>query len=37
LLSTLGYEAEASQQELEECGVDMTRGVLDLVEIARWF
>jgi hypothetical protein len=37
LLSTLGYEAEASQQELEESGVDVTRGALELVEIARWF
>lgn len=37
LLSTFGYEVEATQQELEDFGVDVARGALDLEEIARWF
>lgn len=37
LLSTLGYEVEATQQELEDFAVDVARGTLDLEEIARWF
>jgi death on curing protein len=37
LLYTFGYEVEATQQELEDFGVDIARGVLDLEQIARWF
>lgn len=37
LLSTFGYEVEATQQELEDFGVDVARDVLDLEQIARWF
>jgi prophage maintenance system killer protein len=37
LLSTFGYEVEATQQELEDFGVEVARGALDLEEIARWF
>ena len=37
LLSTFGYEIEATQQELEDFGVDVAREVLDLGQIARWF
>jgi len=37
LLSTFGYEIEAEQQELEDFGVDVARGALDLEPIARWF
>jgi death on curing protein len=37
LLSTFGYEVEATQQELEDFGVDVARGVLNAEQIARWF
>ena len=37
LLSTFGYEVEATQRELEEFGVNVARGVLDSDQIARWF
>ncbi len=37
LLSTFGYEVESKQQELEDFGVDVARGTLDLEQIARWF
>jgi death on curing protein len=37
LLSTFGYEVEATQQELEYFGVEVARGALDLEEIAQWF
>ena len=37
LLSTFGYEVEATQRELEDFGVDVARGALDLDQIARWF
>ena len=37
LLSTFGYEVEATQQELEDFGVDVARGMLDLEKIPRWF
>ena len=37
LLSTFGYEVEATQRELEEFGVDVARGVLDSDQIAQWF
>ena len=37
LLSTFGYEVEATQRELEEFGVDVARGVLDSDQIALWF
>ena len=37
LLYTFGYEVEATQQELEDFGVDIAWGVLDLEKIARWF
>jgi death on curing protein len=37
LLSTFGYEVETSQQELEDFGVAVARGALDLEQIARWF
>ena len=36
LLSTFGYEVEATQQELEDFGVDVARGELDVEQIARW-
>ena len=37
LLSTFGYEVEATQRELEAFGVDVAWGVLDSDQIARWF
>ena len=37
LLSTFGYEIEATQQELEDFGVAVARGALDLGQIALWF
>ena len=37
LLSTFGYEVEATQQELEAFGMDVGQGVLDLGQISRWF
>ncbi len=37
LLSTFGYEITASQQELEDFGVDAARGVLDTAQVVRWF
>ena len=37
LLSTFGYEVEATQRELEDFGVAVARGVPDLDQIARWF
>jgi prophage maintenance system killer protein len=37
LLSTFGYEVEATQQELEDFGMDVGQGVLDLGQISRWF
>jgi death-on-curing protein len=37
LLSTFGYEIEAEQQELEDFGVDVALGALDLEQIALWF
>jgi death on curing protein len=37
LLSTFGYEVESTQQELEDFGVDVARGTLDIEQIARWF
>lgn len=37
LLSTFGYEIEATQQKLEDFGVDVARGALDLEQISRWF
>lgn len=37
LMSRFGYELEATQQELEDFGVDVALGKLDLKQIARWF
>lgn len=37
LLSTFGYEVEATQQEIEDFAVDVARGALDLEQISRWF
>lgn len=37
LLSTFGYEIEATQQDLEDFGVDVAQGMLDLERTARWF
>lgn len=37
MLSTSGYEVEATQQELEDFGMDVALGTLDLEQIARWF
>ncbi|CAN5155672.1 type II toxin-antitoxin system death-on-curing family toxin [soil metagenome] len=37
LLSTFGYEVEATQQKLEDFGVDVARSMLDTEHIARWF
>ncbi len=37
LLSTFGYEIETEQRELEDFGVDVARGALDLEQIALWF
>jgi len=37
LLSTFGYEVEATQQELEDFGVDVAQGTLDTDQISRWF
>ncbi len=37
LLSTFGYEVEATQQELEGFGVDVARRALDVEQVARWF
>jgi death on curing protein len=37
LMSTFGYEVESTQQELEDFGVDVALGTLDLAQIARWF
>jgi death-on-curing protein len=37
LLSTFGYEMTASQQELEDFGVDVAQGTLDTGQIVRWF
>lgn len=37
LLYTFGYEVESTQQELEDFGVDVALGTLDLEQIARWF
>jgi death on curing protein len=37
LLSTFGYEVEATQRELEDFGVDVARGALDLEQISLWF
>jgi death-on-curing protein len=37
LLSTFGYEVQATQKELEDFGVDVAQGALDLEQIARWF
>ena len=37
LLSTFGYDVEATQRELEGFGVDVAQGVLDVEQIARWF
>ena len=37
LLSTFGYEVAATQRELEDFGVDVAQGALDLDRMARWF
>ena len=37
LLSTFGYEVEATQQELEDFGVDVARELLDFETITPWF
>lgn len=37
LLSTFGHELEATQEELEDFGVEVAEGKLDEKEIARWF
>ncbi|MBA2617261.1 MAG: type II toxin-antitoxin system death-on-curing family toxin [Rubrobacter sp.] len=37
LLSTLGYELTATNEELEEFAVSVATGALILAEMARWF
>lgn len=37
LLSAFGYEMTASQQELEDFGVDVAQGALDTGQLVRWF
>jgi death on curing protein len=37
LLSTLGYDVDAEQRELEDFAVNVARGDLEITEIARWF
>jgi hypothetical protein len=32
-----GYDIEATQQALEDLGVDVARGTLDPAQISRWF